>query len=396
MPQLLTVVANYDFNNNAELLKRQFSKHYPTLLIDSSSPRPPRNVDQIIPNTYYPGLWNAAVKEAIDGDYEWLLFIASDVRVIDFENLFAALTNALGHHQLGVWTPSLHKSSRSAARLAINQNSHAMRGCGYVEGFMFLVRTSIIRQQYPCPDWNKSGWGLDVVTSYLAKEQGYWVATDDRAMVYHPRSRTTHRIDRDPAMDDYTRYRLDWGIDDEKLHKLFTADSHTVYMAHTKSLDLGCGTHPHNPFAADELHGIDVRKLRNDHMTVKAADLSVEPIPYEDNTFDYITAYDFIEHVPRLIYCPRRRFAFVELMNEIWRCLKPGGVLVSHTPAYPNGEAFQDPTHVNIITENTFPCYFDNDLWAKMYGFKGRFAVESQDWDGPHLHTIMRAVKPAD
>lgn len=395
MPQLLTVVINYDFNQNAELLKRKLSARYHCLLIDSSSPRPPAGADLVIPNNYYPGLWNEALKQAIDGEYEWLFVIASDVRVINFPDFYAALDNALTYEQLGVWTPSLHKSSRCEAKLAFNKRSGSMRGCGYVEGFCFLVRTSIIRDQYPCPDWNKSGWGLDVVTSFRAKEQGYWVATDDRAEIYHPRAKTTHRIDRSPALEDYRRYREEWGLDAEKLHKLFTADSHTVYMAHTKSLDLGCGNRPHNPFAADELHGIDIRRTRNSNITVKAADLTLEPIPYAADTFDYITAYDFIEHVPRIIYAPKRRFPFVELMNEIWRCLKPGGVLVSHTPAYPHGEAFQDPTHVNIITENTFPCYFDNDRWATMYGFHGRFAVESQEWDGPHLHTVMRAIKPA-
>ena len=393
MPSLLVVIANYDFSENADTLKRKLSPNFPVVLIDASSPRPPKTTDISIPNTYYPGLWNEAVSQAITGSYDWLFFIASDVRVSDTSNLCKSLERATGHDQLGVWTPSLQKQSRCEAKLAFNKSTDAMRGCGYVEGFCFLARTSIVKQQHPIPAWNKSGWGVDVVTSFLAKEQGYWVAVDDRVQIYHPRARASHCIDKTPALEDYRKYRDEWGVDDEKLHRLFTADSHTVYMSTTRSLDLGCGTHPHNPFGATELHGIDIRNIRNEHMTVKAADLTLGPIPYPANHFDYITAYDFIEHIPRIIYAPKRRFPFIELMNEIWRCLKPGGILVSHTPAYPSAEAFQDPTHVNIITENTFPCYFSNDLWAKMYGFTGRFEVETQDWDGPHLHTRLRATK---
>jgi SAM-dependent methyltransferase len=154
----------------------------------------------------------------------------------------------------------------------------------------------------------------------------------------------------------------------------------------TISLDLGCGTNPRNPFNADEVHGFDLRS---------GIDLAIEPIPYDDNSVDYISAYDFLEHIPRVIYLDRKpRFAFVELMNEIYRVLKPDGSLYSFTPAYPHSPAFRDPTHVNIITEETFPMYFAGGCLAKMYGFKGKFHVEHQEWSPPHLITILR--KPID
>jgi SAM-dependent methyltransferase len=89
-------------------------------------------------------------------------------------------------------------------------------------------------------------------------------------------------------------------------------------------------------------------------------DLAIESIPFPSEYFDYVSAYDFIEHVPRIIYNPTRRFCFIELMNEIYRVLKMGGTFASFTPAFPKEAAFIDPTHVNIITENTFPLYFDN------------------------------------
>ena len=154
------------------------------------------------------------------------------------------------------------------------------------------------------------------------------------------------------------------------------------------SLDLGCGRRPKNHFNADIVCGIDVRDdVANN---IIKADLIIEPIPFPDNYFDFVTAHDFLEHIPRLLYCPNRRLPFVELMSEIYRVLKPNGFFFSQTPAFPHGQAFCDPTHVNIITEQTFPLYFDdNNNWAVIYGFVGAFKITNQRWNNFHLETTM-------
>ena len=159
----------------------------------------------------------------------------------------------------------------------------------------------------------------------------------------------------------------------------------------TKTLDLGCGSKPRNPFGADELFGVDVRS--DLEANVKEADLVIGPIPYEDESFEYLTAFDFIEHIPRVIYAPTRRNPFVEFMNEVYRTLKPGGLFLSSTPAYPHIEAFQDPTHLNFITTSTFPSYFDGTLrYAAMYGFYGAFRTVTQRWHGPHLFAMLQKI----
>ena len=159
----------------------------------------------------------------------------------------------------------------------------------------------------------------------------------------------------------------------------------------TRSLDLGCGPQPKNPFLADEVFGVDVREDLESN--IKRADLAIEKIPYEDDSFEFMSAYDFIEHIPRVIYTPNRRTPFVELMNEVYRVLKVGGFFLSFTPAFPNPAAFMDPTHVNIITEETFPLYFDHvNRWAAMYGFRGAFVVRLQEWRGPHLLTVLQKM----
>jgi len=176
---------------------------------------------------------------------------------------------------------------------------------------------------------------------------------------------------------------------DELLNRHYTPTSQK-----TQALDLGCGDHPRNPFKATDLFGVDING--SPYVNTSQADLSTGPIPFEDNTFDFCTAFDFIEHIPRNSWSQgKSRLGFLELMNEIYRVLKPGGLLLHRTPAFPSKQAFQDPTHVNIITEDTMPCYFcEPNIWAKGYGFNGSFELIEQRWeDDAWLIGLMRALK---
>ena len=175
----------------------------------------------------------------------------------------------------------------------------------------------------------------------------------------------------------------------EKIYQRYGAAQRNLKNSY--SLDLGPGSNLRNPFTCQSVGGIDL--VENLSLGIVAADLVVETIPFTDNTFDYITAYDFIEHIPRIIYQPARRLPFIELMNEIWRVLKPGGIFFSHTPIYPYASAFRDPTHINILTVETFPYYFDDTYrWASIYGFKGSFKVVHQTIKRPHLITLLEKV----
>ncbi|MFM1759774.1 MAG: hypothetical protein RLY75_1045, partial [Pseudomonadota bacterium] len=113
--------------------------------------------------------------------------------------------------------------------------------------------------------------------------------------------------------------------------------------ANSSTLDLGCGGMPRNPFKADVLYGIDIRDSANSN--IARADLAQEGIPHGDASMNYITAFDFIEHIPRVVYLPQIRYSFIELMNEVYRVLTPGGLFLAQTPVYPFSACFTDPTH---------------------------------------------------
>lgn len=156
-----------------------------------------------------------------------------------------------------------------------------------------------------------------------------------------------------------------------------------------EALDLGCGAKPHNFFGVASIHGMDF--LPNGAENVEGVDLSAGLIPRQSDSIDLVTSFDFVEHLPRWERTEGIvRFPFVEFINEVHRILRPGGLFFSKTPAFPSGKAFQDPTHTNFITEETFPKYFCGPTMARPYGFAGKFELVEQVWNGGHLLTMLQ------
>lgn len=162
----------------------------------------------------------------------------------------------------------------------------------------------------------------------------------------------------------------------------------------TTHLDIGCGHAPRNPYGRDDLYGIDIFPLDNKaSFTSLVANLALEPIPCEDNFFDSVSAYDFLEHIPRVL--PTRdgsstRAPFVELMNEIHRVLKPGGLFYASTPFFPHDVVFGDPTHVNYLVIDSHSYFTRPLLFAKAYGYRGDFDVIRVEAVKPGLEYIQR------
>lgn len=158
----------------------------------------------------------------------------------------------------------------------------------------------------------------------------------------------------------------------------------------TRHLDLGCGATPRNPYGQSEVHAIDLARPEGvDPACFRIANLSCQPIPHPDDSFESVSAYDFLEHVPRVLpgVDPGTTvFPFVRLMNEVWRVLAPGGLFYALTPAVPGIAAFTDPTHVNYVSDETHAYFCGPSPPARIYGFSGRF----------ELRRAERAMLPED
>ena len=141
-------------------------------------------------------------------------------------------------------------------------------------------------------------------------------------------------------------------------------------------LNLGSGKRPKEGYINIDIHSFPEVDI--------VADIT-KGLPMEDSSVDYVYSEDWLEHLP-----PESK---IPVMNEIWRVLKPGGIFLSHTPIYPYASAFRDPTHINILTVETFPLYFDDQTrWGSIYGFTGAFKILHQTIKRPHLISVLEKV----
>lgn len=90
-------------------------------------------------------------------------------------------------------------------------------------------------------------------------------------------------------------------------------------------------------------------------------------LPYDDNTVDEVRAHDFLEHIPL--------GRTIQVIEEIWRVLKSGGLLEHLTPSTDGRGAFQDPTHLSFWNINSW-LYYTHDAYRDLYGIKAKFDIQ--------------------
>tara|TARA_A100001011_G_C14271927_1_gene827359 strand:- start:741 stop:1424 length:684 start_codon:yes stop_codon:yes gene_type:complete len=116
-------------------------------------------------------------------------------------------------------------------------------------------------------------------------------------------------------------------------------------------LELGCGRGEFlNQFIENGLdgHGLDLSNYAKEYCPkakINIIDVTKDKIPYNDNSFDVIYSKSFIEH----FYYPEKIF------NEIYRVLKPGGLVITLTPEwkYIYKSFYDDFTHRTPFTKTS-------------------------------------------
>jgi SAM-dependent methyltransferase len=69
-------------------------------------------------------------------------------------------------------------------------------------------------------------------------------------------------------------------------------------------------------------------------------------LPFKDEEFDEIHAYEVLEHVGR----QGDWRGFFREFKEYWRILKPGGYLIGTSPAYDSRWKWGDPGHARVFS----------------------------------------------
>lgn len=165
------------------------------------------------------------------------------------------------------------------------------------------------------------------------------------------------------------------------------------------TLDIGAGSNPRNPFRASKLMHLDLV----DSELPGFLKVSVgEALPLATESLSFVTAFDFLEHIPRVSDNSGATSTFIGYMNEIFRVLIPGGMVLAVSPCYPSEASFADPTHVNPIARTTHK-YFTGQNFARSmgYGFEGEFKkvrvvrIRPTHWlfSAGKNHTIFERIK---
>lgn len=145
-----------------------------------------------------------------------------------------------------------------------------------------------------------------------------------------------------------------------------------------RKLDVGAGAK-----AEDGFTSLDVTPyFRPDVLAVAAA------LPFADDVFGEVRCWHVLEHLPRTDLIPA--------MNEMWRVLKPDGLIDIELPVFPYWSAMADPTHISFYVPQTFDYFCDTKLYGdhmKLYGIKP-WAHRSRQrlMDGQILHVQMTKV----
>lgn len=149
------------------------------------------------------------------------------------------------------------------------------------------------------------------------------------------------------------------------------------------AVDLGCG------FRKNGTVGLDVTREGTDADIVCRA--GFDPIPLPSGSVDSVFCRDFLEHIPKAVWRDDElQYPVIDLMNEIWRIMKPGAEFTSLTPGYPKPEVHQDPTHVSVWVENSFGYFTGQYPVARAYGVRCEFELVSCEWDRFYLRAVLR------
>jgi GT2 family glycosyltransferase len=369
------------------------------IIVDNGSNHPVANIyTGFIPlkvirneeNRGFPAAVNQGIEEA-SGDI--LILLNNDVIVtkgwaeilvnaLDEYSIVGPTTNYCAGMQRVLASPyeNMDELNDVAHEISEDYQDHVQE-VKWIIGFCMAIHKSVFDE---VGGFDESLWpcsGEEIDFCMRARQAGHKVGIARGCYVHHEGSVTFK------AMMDDAEYSEICKRNDDHLAERWGADFSKQAIDASPSprgisLNLGCGYKKLNGYV-----NIDNRDEVNPDLVCDVT----TGLPYEDNSVDMVRAFDFLEHIsPENV---------IDVMNDIWRVLKPDGIFESSTPSTDGRGAFQDPTHRSFWNRNSW-LYYSDAIHRGLYGIKADFNIESITENEPHpawmiihTHVIAKARK---
>ncbi|MBF0285789.1 MAG: methyltransferase domain-containing protein, partial [Magnetococcales bacterium] len=145
--------------------------------------------------------------------------------------------------------------------------------------------------------------------------------------------------------------------------------------------------------------GLVTLDINPDHHPDVVWDLTKLPLPFADDAFDEIHAYEVLEHTGKQ---GDYRFFFAQF-SEFWRILRPEGVLIATCPSPRSVWAWGDPSHTRLVQKENL-VFLDQSIYTRDVGktamsdfrylYRADFATIHLQEDDETLSFVVRAIKP--
>ncbi len=92
-------------------------------------------------------------------------------------------------------------------------------------------------------------------------------------------------------------------------------------------------------------------------------DIENLPLPFGDGEFDEILCNDVFEHLN-----------YIPVLADLYRILKPGGIITIKVPHFTSRDNYIDPTHIKRFSIRTFDYFIQGALYERDYYFDFKFS----------------------
>jgi predicted SAM-dependent methyltransferase len=175
-------------------------------------------------------------------------------------------------------------------------------------------------------------------------------------------------------------------------------DGFTYQGADMKELILGAGSTSKEKVLydkEDKSYQNPVRlDMNKDHNPDVVWNLNDRPLPFANNEFDEIHAYEVLEHVGQ----QGDYEGFFKEFEEYYRILKPGGRIYGSVPRWDSMWATADPSHTRVISEGTL-VFLSQDQYELQVGvtamsdfrsiYKANFVTMYTERNGENLFFVL-------